>query len=277
MAGPGKDQSEAYNVAAVSRAIDVLEVFSHRHPELLLTEIAARVDLPTATVFRMLSTLERRNLVTRDGDTGKYRLGYKMIEFGDIAKARNDLLDKARPVMAQIRDETNETTYISVRSGHYRIDLEQVEGTMDVRRVVAVGRSRPLFVGCPGKVFLSAFDEAARRKYLDSVRLVDDRFGPVDRARLDRELIQIRKNGYAETRNRTGAGAISAPVLGASGEVLAALTVSTPYVRYTDELRTRILSAVLRGAAAISVSMGAQGRITPSRRRTRSVRPVNTI
>jgi len=264
MAGVRKRDPEAYNVTAVSRAVDILEAFSHRHPELLLTEIAARIDLPTATVFRMLSTLTRRGVVTRDSDTGKYRLGYKMIEFADVAKARNDLLDKARPVMTQIRNATSETTYISVREGQYRIDVEQVEGTMDVRRVVAIGRARPLFIGCPGKVFLSTFDDTALQHYLDSVPLVDERYGPIDRTQLERELKQIRKNGFAETRHKTRAGAISAPIRASSGEVVAALTVSAPFVRYTEELRNRILAAVLDGAKAISISMGSQRSVASS-------------
>ncbi len=251
-----KVSEKDYTVTAVDRAIDVLEVFSEREPELLLTEISARLALPTSTVFRMLCTLAQRGLVTRETESGKYRLGYKMIGFADLAKRPNGLISKARPAMTRIRDITSETTYLTVRSGNQRIDIEQVEGTMDVRRVVALGQARPLFIGCPGRVLLSALDEGLLRKYIEGVRLVDDRYGAIDMSQLEREIKQIRKHGFAETKHKTGAGAISAPIFGPSGEVLAALTVSVPFVRYTHDLRSKVFSAVLDGARSISASMG---------------------
>ena|SRR5437868_9539013 len=126
-ARPGKSlatkSDETYAVSSLDRAIDILEAFSLRRPELGLKEIAAATGLHKATAFRLLAGLCRRGLVIKHGATGAYRLGFKLIGLAEIAKVPGGLVAEALPVMRALRDALDETVYLSVRAGDWRVDL----------------------------------------------------------------------------------------------------------------------------------------------------------
>jgi len=245
----------------VDRALNVLDAFTAARPELTLTEISARTGLPAPTTLRLLATLTRRNLLERSTRTGAYRLGPRLVTLADIARTSTGIPDGARSAMRELRDRLQETTYLSVRAGDHRIDMEQAEGMRDVRRVIALGRPIPLHIGCPGKVLMAGMDDAELADYLGRTALGRDRYDKlIDRTELEREIRRIRKLGYGETRHRQGAGAISAPIRGPSGDTLAALTVSVPFARYTQELRTGILKAILDATQSVSAEMGGGSR-----------------
>src|SRR5271165_2980974 len=162
--------------------------------------------------------------------------------------------------MRQIRDELNETVYIAVRAGDERISLDQLEGLRDIRRVVTIGKPTPLYVGSTSRVLLAALSDDEIAVYLDRTRFVPPFPGAkVDAQILWRAIAEIRRDGYAETRNkRIDEGAsISAAVRGPASEVLGALTVSIPIGRYTAEVRAATIEVVTRTARALSRQLGA--------------------
>ena len=97
-----------YTIAAVDRALFVLEELAGQ-PRQGVTDLASRLGLTKTIVFRLLSTLEARGFVVREGDKAIYSLGYRMVVLGDQAGVQNTLLAAARPVMERLRDDTTET------------------------------------------------------------------------------------------------------------------------------------------------------------------------
>ena len=162
------EEVEPYGVSTVERALDVLRAFTHQQPELSLTDIAAVTGLHKATVFRLLATLSRRGMTIKDPRTGVYRLGFGVIALAEVAKSSTGFVTQARPFMRQIRDELNETVYIAVRVGDDRINLDQLEGIRDFRRVVAIGKLNPLYVGSTSHVLLAAMPDEEITAYIDS-------------------------------------------------------------------------------------------------------------
>lgn len=249
--------ARVYTVSTVDRALTVLEAFTPAKRELSLTEVSVLTRLPAPTALRLLATLARHNMINRSPTTGLYRLGSRLIALADIVRSTSGVPDIARAVMRQVRSVLQETTYLSVRMGEHRIDLEQAEGVRDVRRVITLGRPTPLHIGCPGKVLMAGMSKTELSDYLERTPLGKDRYGKVIvRGELEREILRIRRQGYAETRHPQIAGAISAPIFGPAGDTLATLTVSVPFVRYTEELRAEILRVILDAAHAISAEMG---------------------
>ena len=252
-----RDDLKANSVTTLERSLDVLDAFSTANPELTLKEIAEISALPLPTTFRLLTTLARRNIITKNAE-GQYRLGHKIIALAAIATQPADLQAKARPIIKNLRNLFGETTYLSIRVGYDRVDIEQAEGLTQIRRVITVGKSLPLFIGCPGRVLLSGLSDKDIILYLKQADLVDIRYGDkLKRADIEADIKRIRKLGYSETRHKEGAGALSAAVRGPTGDVIAALTVSTPFARYTTELRDRVIAALLGSASELSVAMGA--------------------
>jgi DNA-binding IclR family transcriptional regulator len=254
-----KADTERYSVSTVERALDVLRAFTYRQPEMSLTDIATATGLHKATVFRLLATLCRGGMTLKDSRTGLYRLGYGIIAMSEVAKTTTGFVVQARPFMRQIRDELNETVYIAVRVGDERINVDQLEGIRDFRRVVALGKPSPLYVGSTSHVILAALPDDEIAAYIDRTELVPPFPGAkVDAQTLRRAIAETRRNGFAETHNkRIDEGAsISSLVRGAGGEVLGALTVSIPIGRYTNPVRARTIEVVTAAARALSMQLG---------------------
>lgn len=252
--------ADRYNVAAVDRALSVLNVFSHQRPELSLTDIAALTGLHKATAFRLLATLCKAGMTMKNPATGLYRLGFHIIALSEVAKTTTGFVAQVRPFMRQIRDELNETVYIAVRVGDERINLDQLEGLRDIRRVVTIGKPTPLYVGSTSRVLLAAMSDAEIAAYFSRTEFIPPFPGAkVDAQTLWRAVADTRRTGYAETHNkRIAEGAsISATVRGPADEVLGALTVSIPIGRYTDDVRSRTIEVITGSARTLSRQLGA--------------------
>jgi DNA-binding IclR family transcriptional regulator len=248
-----------YSIAVVDRAIDVLQAFGGADPELTLARITQSCGLPKPTVFRLLKTLEARGLVAQRPDTGTYSLGYGLISLSELAKSRNGVVSAALPALRALRDDLDETAYLSVRVGDTRIDVEQVESLQSVRRVMSLGVPKELYAGCASRVLLAAMDDAAIHAYLERTRLVAfTKTTLTDRAKLLGTVTRTRRLGYAEgwdERNSGGAG-VAAPIFGARNEVVAAIAVGAPTHRYDADLRQRAVHAVLAAAQSVSRALG---------------------
>lgn len=252
-------EAERYSVSTVERAMDVLRAFTHQRPELSLTDITVATGLHKATAFRLLATLSRGGMTMKDPRTGLYRLGFGVIALSEVAKTSTGFVTQARPFMRQIRDELNETVYIAVRVGDERINLDQLEGIRDFRRVVTLGKLSALYVGSTSHVILAALPDEEIAAYIARTEFVPPFPGAKVGAQvLWRAVGEVRRNGYAETHNkRIDEGAsISAAVRGSGNETMGALTVSIPIVRYTSEVRARAIAEVTQAARALSMQLG---------------------
>lgn len=252
--------ADQYSVASVDRAMAVLNAFTHQRPELSLTDIAAHTGLHKATAFRLLATLCRGGMAMKNHATGLYRLGFQIIALSEVAKTSTGFVTQARPFMRQVRDELNETVYIAVRVGDDRINLDQLEGLRDIRRVVTIGKPTALYIGSTSRVLLAAMPDQEIAAYFSRTEFVPPFPGAkVDAPTLWRAIAEIRRTGYAETHNkRIAEGAsISAAVRGPGNEVLGSMTVSIPIGRYTDDARSRTIEVITRTSRALSRQLGA--------------------
>ena len=242
-------RADGYSITAVERALDVLEAFRGHGGELSLVEVTRATGLHKPTAFRVLATLRRRGMVIKNEQTGVYRLGYAILALAESAKSVGGLLIEARPAMRELRARLRHTVYLSVRDGDQRIDVEQMEGLGEVRRVITPGTGRPLHTGAPSKVLVAGMPD-------DQIKLMLDRTAPAgfDRDDFRREIAAVRRNGHARSRNVQNATAISAPIRGAGGEVLASLTVSVPITLFAA-IRQDVIAGVTTSAAAISESL----------------------
>lgn len=254
-----EDVADRYGVSTVERALTVLRAFTHQQPELSLTDIATATGLHKATVFRLLATLSRAGMTMKDPRSGLYRLGFGVIAMAEVAKTSTGFVSQARPFMRQIRDELNETVYIAVRVGDDRINLEQLEGIRDFRRVVTLGKPSPLYVGSTSHVILAALPDEQIAAYIERTTFLPPFPGAkVGPQVLWRAVSDVRRNGFGETHNkRIDEGAsISGAVRGPADDVVGALTVSIPIGRYTAGVRAAAVEAVTKAVRALSLQLG---------------------
>lgn len=254
----GEAAGTIYRVTAVERAIDLLQAFTPRTPDLALSQIAARTGLHRATALRLLMVLAQRGLIDRDANTGRYRLGLELIVLAETAKNQTGLVARALPAMRQIHERLNETIFLSIRSGDQRVNIEQIVGLQELRRVASIGEAKPLYVGAASKVLLAAMPDAWINSYLQRTALAPHTaWTIVDRGRLLDEIARVRSSGFACAEREGDAQTVgaAAPLRDALGVVVAALAISVPYARYSPTLMQTISEAVVAAAKGVSGSV----------------------
>jgi len=202
-----------------------------------LAEVVGGTGLPRPTAYRLLSALETHHLVTRR--EGRYALGLRLLGWGNRA-AGVGLVERARPVLEWLRDESGESTQIYVREGEHRVCVASVERTTGLRDTVPVGAVLPLSRGSAGKVLLAWAASG-----------VDDRLE-------EAKLRGIRVRGWAESvaEREAGVASVSAPVFGSDGRLRAAVSASGPISRLGEHPGERLADLVVRAARKIEDAPG---------------------
>jgi IclR family acetate operon transcriptional repressor len=248
-----------YAIGVLSRAFDILAIFSHAKPSLSLGEVVTAVGLPKTTVFRVLSSLVERGYCECDPQTGKYSLGFELLRLADIRRRQTSVHDVAAPSMREIRNAVNETVILSVRAGDSRVHIDFVEGLHAMRRMADLGVPAPLYAGAASKVLLAGMEDDEIEAYLDRTDLTAFQDSTItDRVVLWREVRSIRKRGFAESKGElfAGGGALAAPIKDFGGRTIAVLDILTPEHRYTDEHRERCIAILLEETRRASERLG---------------------
>lgn len=243
--------------SVAGKVMAILESFAPGAVRLTLTEICARAGLPLATGHRLVRELTGGGFLERLPD-GSYRIGTRLWRIGAQASAARSLRELALPHMEELYEVTHENVQLAVVSGDKALYLERLRGPRSVPIMTRVAAELPLHSTGVGKVLL-AF---APREYADRVLggVLDryTRYTITDPERLRACLAEIRRSGYAVTREEMtlGSCSVAAPVRDADGGVLAALSLVIR--RQNADLR-RLVPAVVAAAGALSEDVVAHG------------------
>lgn len=226
---PEKSSAEAGGVAAVDRALSLLCAFRAGDRALSLAELATRTRLVKSTALRLLASLAHFGFVQR-GDDGLYAIGPEVARLNGVYAASLSLEAVVMPHLETLATVTKETAAFHVRRGENRVCLYRVNSILPLHVHVQVGDLLPLERGAGGRV-LMAFSGAKGAMYE-----------------------RIRKEGYAALQGDRVAdlAGISAPVLGPGGELVGAITLTLPSLRYKEKL----VAPVRDAAKAISAKLG---------------------
>lgn len=239
-------------VRAAERALDILLCFIDQS-ELSLTEIARHTSLNKSTVYRLLGTLEGKGFLMRNPETDKYRLGFRIWELSANLTQSGDPAVLFLPEMERLRDVIGETVSLYIRDGNERIRVQTAESTQTIRRVAPVGVRMPLAVGASSKVLVAYADQEIVRQVVNDPQWPDW----VDRNHFLEQLKEIRRKGYATSveEREPGTSAVAAPIFDRSGRIIAALAVSGPVSRLTQDEMERFVPQVMEAAERMGKMM----------------------
>jgi DNA-binding IclR family transcriptional regulator len=267
--GSGGGPAAGGGVQSVDRALTILSLLAERG-DLGVTEIARGLGVHKSTAFRLVATLERHDIVSQTEDRGKYRLGVGVLRLAGATRVRLDLVQESRPVTLQLATTVGETVNIVVLSGQEALYLDQVAGPSALQMHMWAGQRVPLHATSNGKVLLAyaAPGTTARLLHDPLARFTERTIGTV--AELERELDVVRERGYAVAVDELEQGltAVSAPVVGIDGHVVASVSASGPSFRLPPDRLPEVAAAVQEAAAGISRRLGWHGVVTdllPSR------------
>jgi IclR family transcriptional regulator, carbohydrate utilization repressor len=242
-------------VQVLERAFALLDVLASQPEPMALKDISERTGLHPSTAHRILNDLTCGRLVDRP-QAGSYRLGMRLLELGNLVKARLDVRDAAMAPMRELHKITLQPVNLSVRQGDQIVYIERTYSERSGMQVVrAVGGRAPLHLTSVGKLFL-AFDDTQRvRAYAARTGLTGHtRNSITDLTRLERELAGVRANGYArdDEELELGVRCMAAGLFDDQGKLVAGLSVSAP----ADRLEESWLERVRATAEQISGLLG---------------------
>jgi DNA-binding IclR family transcriptional regulator len=244
-------------VQSVDRAVAILEILA-RDGEAGVTEVARELGVHKSTASRLLTALDRRELVVQDAARGRYRLGVGLVRLAGAAGRGLDLVQESWPVCRALAQEVGETVNLAILSGRDALYLDQVAGPAALSPHNWAGQRIPLHATSDGKVLLAYLSAAEVAEHLTPpLRRFTDRT-ITSLAEFPRVLVEVRRRGYATAVEELELGltAVAAPVRNAEGQVIASISASGPSFRIPDERIGALAGSVRHAAAAISRRLG---------------------
>jgi DNA-binding IclR family transcriptional regulator len=260
MGEPQVGNGERASVAAVQsvdRALSVLEILA-AHREAGVTDIAAELGVHKSTAFRLVAVLESRGFVEQLADRGKYRLGFGVVRLAGAAAAQSDIAQEGRRVCQALAADLEETVNIAILDSDRAVNITQVRGPAALSTHNWVGQGTPLHATSSGKVLLAHAPDTVRKSALSRELQRYTGATITDPEVLRQDLDRIVELGWGSTVEEfeVGLSAVAAPVRGADGDVVAALSVSGPSFRMGVQDFPRLARRVVAGADELSRRLG---------------------
>ncbi|MAU84200.1 IclR family transcriptional regulator [Gordonia sp. Z-3] len=204
-----------------------------------LTELCDRTGLPRATAHRLAVGLETHRLLARNS-SGRWYPGPALAELA-AASSHDPVREAALMVLPRLREITGESVQVYRREGAERVCIAAMEPPTGLRDTVPVGTRFPMSAGSAAKVLLAWTDSSTQRALVH------------DSVFSERALHEIRRRGWAQSAGERAAGvaSVSAPVRDATGDVVAAISVSGPIDRMGRRPGARWAADLLAAADAI--------------------------
>lgn len=238
----------------ISEAATLLDLF-WEGKELGIREMARRSGLARSSVHRLVHELEEIGFLSRNPQTGRYRLGLRLLQYGGLFQLQSELVRQALPILKALMHQTGETVHLATLEGNQVVYLVKLEGPKSIPMPSWVGWRNPAHCTAVGKALLAfqeppVFDrvvaQGLRRFTANTI---------VEPERLLAELERVRREGVAfdcEER-RPGLRCVGAPILVRGGVAAASLSVAGPADRFTAA-RMDQLALLVREAAQVITS-----------------------
>lgn len=256
--GPGRTP-----VQSVSRSLDLLEAVASG--DLGLVALATKTNLTPSTAYRLLTTLMDHGYVTRSAETGRFRVGHKVLELAAVAASATDSFRAViRPYLESLRNATDETANLVVPDGVSIVYTDQAESARAVRMFTVIGRRVPMHASAAGKAILATSSQALLEARLAAgLEALTSRTLATEGA-LQLDLQLTRERGYAVDSEEYDVGVVcvAAPIAGPT-EAVGALSISGPSERMRAGGIEALGAVVREHAQRASQALGADA--APSR------------
>lgn len=251
--------AQGTSVRSVEKALELLNVLADASAPLSLAELSHRTGWPKSTIYGLLSSLRHFMVVEQSEVDGRYRLGIRLFELGNIVAGSISIIALAKEHLRDIALQIGENANLGMLKGNEVLYLDQADSGMSLRVVAQVGMHAPLYCTAMGKAMLAHLPPAQLRSTLQSLDY--KAFTPhtiVDQQRLSEEIALTRSRGYAIENGemRIGLRAVAAPVFDSNSLPQYAISVAGMFRHITDERFLLAQELVKTAAQRISATLG---------------------
>jgi IclR family KDG regulon transcriptional repressor len=239
-------------VPAVERAIRLLELFLDEPGSLSIPQITASLGIHRSSVHELVRTLVQYGLLAEAAESpNRYVLGSRVFDIGNAYAARIDLLTEAQHITRAVAAACEESVSLAVLDGIDVTYVVKADGTHMMRTVTYPGRRLKAYCTGAGKMLLAGLSDeelTARFQGVELVGMTTHSITTVERLRAELTEIRLQQLSFDDNEAHVGVRCLAAPVYDHTGNMVAAISISGPSVRVSDERRPA-LEAILRGGA----------------------------
>ncbi len=251
----------ATQVQSLSRALILLESIARADNGISLSDLAGQVKLAPSTTHRLLNTLVQHEFASLDPQQGLWFIGVGAFTVGNAFLANRDHVVVARPFMHQLMERSGESVNLANHFSGQVVFLSQVQCREMMRMLVRLGSRAPMHASGAGKALLSAMSPGAFRHYIQENGLTHITENTLDtELLLENDLIKARQWGYAfdNEEHAVGLRCVASTIHDEHSEAIAAISISGPRARITDDRIKSLGEMVLETANRITVAIGGQ-------------------
>ncbi len=249
---------DEYRINAADKVLDILEFLAQHRGSFTLSELSRGVGIPKPTLFRYVVTLEERGYIAKNSDE-KYTLGLRIFQLANSALGNMTLHEVALPYMRELLDRFQETVNLAVLEGHEMVYVEILESPRAFKMSAHVGGREALHATALGKAILAHLPEDQVERLLQITGLPRYTANTLcSPSLLKEELATVRARGYAtdNEEKEEGACCVGVPIFGHRGLPIAAISISGPALRFSQEKMEEMGRALLEVSAKVSQQIG---------------------
>lgn len=243
-------------IESVAKLAAIIELFTDGEPSLSNKEIADKLNSPPSSTHHFLKAMCQQSILIQGSDR-RYRLGWKILEWGNKVMYFQDIHAEAGPIISQLLARFKGTSHIGMfDEGKVRFVFKAMSPHVDVVPTY-IGRTYfPAHATSIGKVLL-AYNKSFIAPMLAEGMLKTTPNTISCMKVLEKELALVRERGYAisDEENETATYAVAAPIKSYNGQVVAALNLVGEKV-YMEKEKVQITLEVVRAANLISREIG---------------------
>ena len=243
------------SVQVLERMFTLIDILASREEAISLKEISEKTHLHPSTAHRILNDLTIGRFVDRP-ESGSYRLGMRLLELGNLVKARLSVRDAALTPMRNLHKLIQQPVNLSMRQGDEIVYVERAYSERSGMQVVrAIGGRAPLHLTSTGKLFLALDDPQRVRSYATRTGLAGHTRNSITQLpMLERELQKARQYGMARDNEELelGVRCMAAGVYDDLGKLVAGLSISSSADRLDDAWLPKLQAT----AHEISLALG---------------------
>ena len=244
----------------VERTLSILETVAHSTGGLTNSDISRRLKLPKSSASYILRILEKRGYLMRESNSGKYRLGLKLMGLTRESATHTDIREVAKPVMESFVRRNNLSTHLAVLDNGRAVYVEKVENANSfIKMDIWVGHRLPVHSTAIGKVLLSQMPEKEVLAILE-LRGMEKKAPKTitNPKRFLKELEKVRTYGFAldNEENSAGVRCIASPIFDAQGKIVAAIGTSDTIIRLDEAHLAKTVEMIKKSASQISSLIG---------------------
>jgi len=251
-------QNTSDTILSIERALVILKRFADRKEEIGVRDLSRELGYSPAVTQKILNTLRVHDFVRQNSKTECYSLGLGVVYLGMAVLAQLDVVTVAKPYVAALTEETQETTFLAIRGGTSAIYVDKEISPLSIRMDAKIGSLRPVNCTAAGKIFLAFSDEDLITEAEKTGTLVKATPNSiVDPEELRKEINKVREQGFAIDNREflSDAMCIAAPIFNQNGKIVATITTSGPVSRMEDQVN-ELITLVKEKAARISIELG---------------------